>query len=98
MGVEVRHVWGMTETGVGALGVPKVSNQHLMHFYFALPVQALCASAAQLPSNLLMQSSAGMLQPLQDLMCHHLSWPYMGCCLTLHVSCDLIGHLKVLVR
>ena len=24
MGVEVRHVWGMTETGVGTLGVPKV--------------------------------------------------------------------------
>lgn len=29
LGVEVRHCWGMTETGVGTLGVPKV--KHFMH-------------------------------------------------------------------
>lgn len=33
MGVEVRHVWGMTETGVGTLGVPKVSIYDNLAFH-----------------------------------------------------------------
>ena len=71
MGVEVRHVWGMTETGVGALGVPKVSTNILRMYMLPCQFRPCEHHAAQIASDPQMQSSAGMSVALQDLRFDH---------------------------